>query len=86
MRCGKVSTHSHRYVWQHVVHHMGRALGHSASATARTEASALARERDQALGLAGTASEPGKPSGSPPTGQERLKLFLDKARHAVAVA
>ena len=67
-----------------VVHQCG-ALGHGPSTTARISA-AFAREGDQTLGTARTAPEPGKPSCQPPTGQERVKLLLDKARHALAVA
>ena len=63
---------SHRHIRDDVVHQVRGALGHAPAATAstpthtvrasgtpaRTEPSALARERDQALGLAPNALEP----------------------------
>ena len=76
----------YRDIRDDVIHQMRRTLGHSASATARTEPSTLARERDQALGLTANAPEPREPSGEPPTGQECLKLLFDESRHAFAVA
>jgi len=69
-----------------VVHQVRGAFGHSPSPAARTETPALARERDQALGLAGSTPEPCEPAGEQPAREERLKLLLDKARHALAVA
>ena len=77
---------SHRYVCQHVVHQMRRALGHAPPAAARAEPPALARERDQALGLAPNALEPRKTASEEAARQERLELRLDKTRHALAVA
>ncbi len=83
-----------------VVHQERGALGHAPAAAAstpthtvrasgtpaRTEPSALARERDQALGLAPSTPEPRKPAREEAARQERPQLLLDKARHALAVA
>lgn len=65
---------------------MRRALGHSTPATRRAEPPALARERDQALGLAPDAPESCEPASEPSAREEGLTLLLDKARHALAVA
>ena len=43
---------SNRGTWEHVVYEMCCALGHPAAAAARTEASALARKRNQPIGAA----------------------------------
>ena len=105
---------SHWDIRDDVVHQVRGAFGHAPPAAAstpthpvrasgtpaRTEPSALARERDQTLGTARTAPEPGEPAsepGPPPRGlcvvgweetarHEGLELVLDKARHALAVA
>ena len=58
----------------------------SIRAIKRSRPPPLTRERDQPLDAAGAAAKPGESAGKPPTGQKRVKLLLDKARHALAVA
>lgn len=80
MRCGKVSTHwrtgtsgstwSTRCAARSVIRRLPqlppqRTQSGRRGTPARTEASALARERHQTLGVAGRAPEPGKPSREP---------------------
>ena len=77
---------SNRDIRDDVVHQVRGALGHAPAAAPRTEPSALARERDQALGLAPDAPESCEPASEEAARQERPKLLLDKARHALAVA
>jgi len=55
----------HRDIRDDVVHEVCGTLGHAPAATAWTEAAALAREGDQALGLAPNAPESREPSGEP---------------------
>ena len=62
---------SNRDIRDDVVHQVRGALGHAPAAAARTEPSALARERDQALGLAPDAPEPGEPASEETAREER---------------
>src|SRR5690606_23196431 len=65
---------------QDVVHDQRGRLGHPPSAAARTEAAALAAERNQLLSLTRLALDPQKPVLESATLQIRLKLVLDIAR------
>src|SRR5690606_16478673 len=69
-----------RLARQDIVHEQRGRLGHPPSAAARTEAAALAAERNQLLSLTRLALDPQKPVLESPTLQIRLKLVLDIAR------
>jgi len=77
---------TYRHVWEHVIHQMRGPLGHPAPAAARAETAPFAGKSNQAIHAAAVAPKPGEPPGQPPTPEERLKLLLDEARQAVAVA
>jgi hypothetical protein len=61
-------------------------FGHAAAATARTEASALARERHETLERAVCTPEPREAMGQDPAREELAEFLLDEARQAVSVA
>ena len=61
---------------------MGRALGHPAAATTRTEAAPLAGKRHQVLTRAALAAKAGKATLKHATHQELPELSLDELREA----
>src|SRR6266508_2200264 len=65
---------------------MGRALGHPAAATTRTEAAPLAGKRHQVLTRAAFAAKAGKATLKHATHQELPELALDELREAHPVA
>ena len=76
----------HGDIRQHVVHQVRGAFGHPAAAATRTEAAPLARERDEPLGPAGVAPEPGEPAREEAAAQERAELGVDEPRQPLAAA
>ena len=69
-----------------MVHQVRGPLGHPPTAATGAKPAPLARKRDQSIGAAAAAPEPGKSPSQPPAPEERLELLLDKARQALAVA
>jgi len=74
-----------RHVGEDVVDEVRSTFGHAPTATARTDTSPLARERDQSLGSAVATPEPREATGQEPTPQEGPELVLDEPRQPVAV-
>jgi hypothetical protein len=68
------------------VHQMCGAFRHTATTAARTHRSPLARERDELVEAAITATKPREPARQEPTPEEVPKRPLDKLRHTLAVA
>jgi hypothetical protein len=64
---------------------MRRALGHPAATAARAEASAFARERNQAIGAAARAAKAGKSMREHSAAREALKLTLHEQGGATLV-
>jgi hypothetical protein len=69
-----------------MVNQVCRPIGHATAATARTESAPFARERDQAIVMAGRAPELRKAGREAPARQEVSKLLFDKARQTLPVA
>jgi hypothetical protein len=65
-----------------MVDEMRCALGHPATAAARAEASAFARERNQAIGTAARTPKAGKPMREHAAADESLELALHEQRGA----
>ena len=65
---------------------MGRALGHAASAAARAQRAALAGERNEPVEAAAHTAEPREPRPEGAALQKLVKLLLDEAGKALAVA
>jgi hypothetical protein len=65
-------------MWQHLVDQKGRAVGHAAPATARTEAAPLATEREQVLARTVRAPKPREAVGQDSTPKIPLELTLDE--------
>jgi hypothetical protein len=61
-------------------------LGHPAAAATRTEAAALARERDEPVEAAVAAAKPREPAGKPSTLKKVPELLLDEAGQAFPAA
>jgi hypothetical protein len=76
----------HGDIREDVVHEVRRALGHPPAAATGAEAAPLAGERDQPLGPAGVAPEPGEAAGKEAAAQERIELRLDEPRQPLTVA
>jgi hypothetical protein len=61
-------------------------LEHPSAATTRTKATALAREGDEALGVAAVAAKPGEALREHSAADEALELALDETRQTLTVA
>ena len=77
---------AHGDVGEHMIDEVLGALGHPATAAARTDRSGLARKRDQPVGATGATAKAGEAPREPPTAQEVAKLLLDEPGHPLAVA
>lgn len=73
-------------VGEHMIEHVGGALGHPTATATWTDRAALAREGDEAVEGAIVAVKPGKPTGEPTTAEEVAKLLLDEPRQSLTVA
>ena len=77
---------AHRHPRQHRVDERGRVLRHPPPPTARTEASALAREGHETLERTLGTPQPREALGQHPAAEEVAELVLDEARQAAPVA
>jgi hypothetical protein len=73
-------------IWDDMVHQMRGTFGHAATTAARTQRTALARERDEPVEAAVAAAKPREPPSQESAPEEVPKRALDEWRQAVAVA
>jgi hypothetical protein len=76
---------SERQRWQHVIGEMGGHLHHAAGITGRADATALARERHEALGGARVAADAGEVMGEDAAAEIGPEVVLDPLRGALAI-